>query len=117
MLSSCPLKLPMNIMALFLIISMSCALHLSDGSHTTSAYSKIGLHRLVCASSIAFWKALCMRCLIPSSILLDLIDFSAIWRLNVRLDWSVTPRYFVCRCSVDVDPTAKCKVNNKNNSE
>ena len=51
-----------------------------------------------------------MRCFIPQSSLLDLIDFSAIWRLNVRLDWSVTPRYFVCRCSVDVDSTAKCKV-------
>ena len=36
-----------------------------------------------------------MRCLILPSILLDLIDFSAIWRSNVKSDWIVTPRYFV----------------------
>ena len=70
---------------------MSCTLLLFDGSHTMSVYSKIGLQRLVYAS----WKALCMRCLIPSSILLDSIDFAAIWGSNVRSDWIVTLRYFV----------------------
>ena len=47
---------------------MLCTLHLVDRSHTTSAYSTIGLHRLAYASSLASWGALCMRCLIPPSI-------------------------------------------------
>ena len=68
-LSSRPLKLAINLMALlFWISSMLCTLHLVDRSHTTSAYSTIGLHRLAYASSLASWGALCMRCLIPPSI-------------------------------------------------
>ena len=94
-LSSRSLKLTMNLMALFWIISMSCTLHLADEPRITSVYFKIGLQRLVYATSLASWGALCRRCLIPPSILLDLIDFSAIWRSNVRSDWIVTHRYFV----------------------
>ena len=85
----------MNLMGIFGIIPMFCTLHLADEPLTTSVYSKIGLHRLVYASSSAYWRALCMKGLIPLSILLDLTDFSAIWRLNLKSNWSITLRYFV----------------------
>ena len=42
-------------MALLWPSSMSCTLLLTDGSHATSAYSKIGLQSLVYASSSASW--------------------------------------------------------------
>ena len=58
-----PFRLPINLMASFCTNSIFCAVVLVDGSHTVSANSRIGLHRLVYASSLASFGALYIRCL------------------------------------------------------
>ena len=96
MLSVCPVRLLMKRTAqCWWIISSVCMLLFVCGSQTTSAYSTMGLQRLVYASSFASFGALYMRCLMPPRIFFDFVLYSSMCKLNFKSDWRVTPRYLV----------------------